>query len=95
MSMKKVVITEVLIKDINNLKILEKKDKESNPQLPEDSQQPLEGGEDIGSCLTDLGVVHHSHQLLEDKITRKIELRNDLSGVQKELEILLKRKELD
>jgi hypothetical protein len=94
MSIKEAVTTDVFI-NINNLKILEKKDKESNPQLPEDSQQLLEGGEDIGSCLTDLGVVHHSHQLLEDKITRKIELRNDLSGVQKELDILLKRKELD
>ena len=94
MSIKEAVTTDVFI-NINNLKILEKKGKESNPQLPEDSQQLLEGGEDIGSCLTDLGVVHHSHQLLEDKITRKIELRNDLSGVQKELEILLKRKELD
>ena len=94
MSIKEAVTTDVFI-NINNLKILEKIGKESNLQLPEDSQQLLEGGEDIGSCLTDLGVVHHSHQLLEDKITRKIELRNDLSGVQKELEILLKRKELD
>ena len=94
MSIKEAVTTDVFI-NINNLKILEKKGKESNPQLLEDSQQLMEVGEDIGSCLTDLGVVHHSHQLLEDKITRKIELRNDLSGVQKELEILLKRKELD
>jgi hypothetical protein len=51
----------------------------------------LNSGEDI-VCLSDLGVVQHSHELLEDKITRRIELNSDLAGIQKELDILFKRK---
>ena len=49
--------------------------------------------EDDSLCLTDLGVVQHDHDILEDKITRKIELKSDLAAIAKELDILIKRKE--
>jgi len=48
--------------------------------------------DDIGTCLNGLGVVHHSHELLETKISQKLELNNDLLSVRKELEIVNKRK---
>ena len=51
--------------------------------------------EDDTLFLSDLGVVQHDHDVLEDKITRKIELKSDLATIAKELDILIKRKELN